>query len=558
MAALANACAAPLLCPAPVLAQRPTSGVIRDNPVVRGTLTDALSGEAVEGAMVVLLDPEGDVAGRAMTEPDGTYRMESRRGGRFTVRADRIGHESTFSDLFELHAGDVITLDLVADVRVIELAAIDVDADPRCVLRPQEGRAVAAVWAEARKSLEATEWSARHGLYSYEFFKFDRYWNRSRTRLERQTLKRHIEVGQAMFVSAPIESLMRDGFVIQDADGRIYRGPDAGVLLSDPFLDTHCFRVGPSTARQIALEFQPVDEVELTDIEGVMWLDRATGELNSVMYQYKNTHDRWAEERFGGLIEFDRLPTGPAIIRRWSIRMPYAHRALLQSRPRLIGIREEGAEVLVVRADTQVIKSYPSGSISGRVTRGPDQRPAAGVVVAVDGVDAWAESDSTGAFDIGPVIGGPYTLVVYDEASTRVGRQLPAIPLEVGTEGATIRNIHLEDPASVLADYCGRRSDFPLTTVVTGRTRTQGGGALLDDVEVRAEWTDPSGRSRDRDADSNRDGFYHLCSIPRGIEVTLVAERDGHQSPPTRVTIPLRATHVAVDFVVPVPPPTRD
>jgi len=62
---------------------------------------------------------------------------------------------------------------------------------------------------------------------------------------------------------------------------RIYDGIDARVFLSDPFLDTHCFRIRPSRDADgtVGLAFEPVESREVSDVEGVLWLDEQTAEL---------------------------------------------------------------------------------------------------------------------------------------------------------------------------------------------------------------------------------------------------------------------------------------
>ncbi len=529
----------------------------RADPVVVGTLSDALSGAAVEGAMVVLLDADGEIVARSMTNPAGAFGLSSSNGGRFVVRADRIGHESTLSEALTLNAGDTVRITLAADVRAVQLEALDVEADPRCFFRPDEGRAVSRLWAEARKSLETARWSRRHGVYEYEFVEFERIWDPSHARLRDQQLRRRVETGQAMFGSVPVDALVTEGFVVPDGQARIYRGPDAEVMLSDPFLDGHCFRIGRRAEgeERISLEFEPVDDVDLAEIEGRLWLDRQTGELLSIEYRYTNAHRRWGEDRFGGRIEFDRLPSGPSIVRRWAIWMPSVERRFGESRERLMGILEQGAEVLRVRQPRgNTLREYDAGGVRGVVTRGPNQQPAEGVIVALDGLDSWAESDASGGFEIAPLIAGPYTIRVHDETLTRVGRELPTVPIRVAQGSKTTRNLHLEDPAQVLFEYCGNRRDFAVSAVLVGRVRDANEGALIEGAQVRISWVDAAGRRQNRDSDTNRNGFYVACSLPRGVRLAVHAERDRSSAQPILLTVPEGAHEVTLDLALNAPP----
>ena len=112
--------------------------------------------------------------------------------------------------------------------------------------------------------------------------------------------------------------------VIDDDDGSIYYAPDADVLLSDAFLDTHCMSLveGEDEAEGlVGLSFEPTQDRGVTDISGVLWLDPADAELQWLDYQYEFL-DVPNSERLGGKIRFSGLPDGTWIVRQWYIRMP--------------------------------------------------------------------------------------------------------------------------------------------------------------------------------------------------------------------------------------------
>src|SRR5207245_6263264 len=72
-----------------------------------------------------------------------------------------------------------------------------------------------------------------------------------------------IETGfqQIPFRSAPASDLVARGYVVVEDDGTwTYQAPDADVLLSDPFLRTHCFETKAGhgeTAGFVGLAFTP-------------------------------------------------------------------------------------------------------------------------------------------------------------------------------------------------------------------------------------------------------------------------------------------------------------
>ena len=84
------------------------------------------------------------------------------------------------------------------------------------------------------------------------------------------------------FESRPAEDLIENGFVQRDGRDFLYYAPDASVLLSDAFLDTHCFKMVASRNEEglVGLGFEPTgDEKSVPDIQGTMWLHPETAEL---------------------------------------------------------------------------------------------------------------------------------------------------------------------------------------------------------------------------------------------------------------------------------------
>ena len=72
------------------------------------------------------------------------------------------------------------------------------------------------------------------------------------------------------------------------AGGSEFWAPDAGVLLSDSFLDTHCLRIRAGGSELVGLDFEPVPNRDVADIAGTLWLDPATAELQRVDFRYVN------------------------------------------------------------------------------------------------------------------------------------------------------------------------------------------------------------------------------------------------------------------------------
>ena len=231
----------PLLAVLSFLAAAPHSG---SGQVVRGRLVDADGDNGIGGAMVSLMDRSGRTLEHVLTRSgSGFFLLRALVPGQHRVRADRIGYASTFSDFFHLTHADTLTIELSARIEPVSLQGVEASADRRCRVRPGEGLAIARVWEEARKALAAAAWTQEQGLHRYEMLNIKRQLDDRGRRVEREDREYVRLAAQAPYASRPADSLLAEGFARLSADGSEFWGPDAAVLLSDAFLDTHCFRI---------------------------------------------------------------------------------------------------------------------------------------------------------------------------------------------------------------------------------------------------------------------------------------------------------------------------
>ena len=256
--------------------------------VVRGVVSEEGSGTPLAGAMVVLFDADGDRVDRVLTDASGGFSTEADRPGRYYVRVDRIGYASLTTDPFDVPVAGTFQR-IAVPIHPIRLRGLDVAGTRRCEVRPEEGRGTARVWEEARKALQAAAWTQSTGVYRYTLLHFVRDLDRSGDEVleERQSFKRGSS--KAPFVSLPGSELVARGFVQEEPDsGTIYYAPDAEAFLSDAFLDTHCMGARRGDAGSIGLVFEPVEGRTLPDIEGVLWLDEETAQLDRLEFSYVN------------------------------------------------------------------------------------------------------------------------------------------------------------------------------------------------------------------------------------------------------------------------------
>ncbi|HUP18701.1 MAG TPA: carboxypeptidase regulatory-like domain-containing protein [Gemmatimonadota bacterium] len=327
---------------------------------IHGRLVEARSGTSVPGAFVALLDASGKQRDAALTDAAGRFVLEAPAPGEYTIGIERIGFVSTISDPIELAAGEVLDHRLGVAVEPIELAGISVTIETDCRVRPGKEHDASRLWQEARKALNMTAFAQDRGLLRHAITKWERVLDPSSLGVREERSRSRTGVSQGSpYVSVPPELLAHVGFARVEGQEVVYYGPDADILLSDEFLDGHCFEVRAPPAGEpgwIGLGFEPVRDRRLPDISGTMWLDATTGELRLLEYDYTHLPAPLQGKGAGGRIEFDRVESGEWYVSRWWIRMPVvrvregpppAH-PTIRAELRLAGlawIEEEGGQV---------------------------------------------------------------------------------------------------------------------------------------------------------------------------------------------------------------------
>lgn len=522
---------------------------------IAGRVLGKVDGAPVVGAIVTLLDSAGRAMMTKLAEDGGSFDFAPPLAGPYAIRVERVGFRSTTTAPFLVRQGEKVEVPITIVSEGVSLRAVKVSADRRCVVRPQEGLATAELWNEARKALNATQLTqmAQAGSRTRRNpHRFAVRWRKFDRELEPQSFairsEEQVEMeGETVtpFVSADPEQLARVGYVDGDVmKGSTFFAPDAAILLSDRFLDTHCFRVqAPEKGRRddlIGLSFEPLrltsDDPRRVEVSGVLWLDRASAELRYLQYGYVNLPFAADANRAGGQMEFRPLPDGRWIVWRWYIRTPFLERRQMASSAQpsdwqatIVRVREQGAELLeVMPAGTPRVNQ---ASIVGTVFDSLRGMPLAGARVFVSGTSHAAVTGENGSYAIDSVRPGKYVVSV---VSPHLDSLLLEPPFrEVQLSAADEKHIELALPTlrTLSTQLCGAAMADSAAMAIgivrdTGETKATG-------ATVRAEWTTiaPQGAARIRGqlvwiettvASGSR---YALCGIPAGVRYTLRARR---------------------------------
>jgi hypothetical protein len=522
--------------------------------VVHGEVREAGTGEPVNGAFVIAIDAEGERVAGVLADRSGAFRLRLREPGTFRLRAERIGYETATSEPFPIARGETREMAMRLASRAIALEGITVEGRQRCVLRPEEGLAVHALWEEARKALEVSSFVEEARLYRFRSALYARELEPDGVRVRRELETRTRTGYGTPFASLPPAELMDRGFARRDGDGWILYAPDAHVLLSDEFLDTHCFRITEGKdAGLVGLAFEPVPGRRLPEVRGVLWLDRGTGELRHLEYGYLNIPIE-GRERLGGRVDFRMLDGGAWIVQQWWIRSPMVTIEEGARRRVLIdGLREDGGEVIAVLTPSgRPVDGTVHPALAGMVFDSIRGTPLPGARVFLDGTQYSAETDEAGYFEMTGVRPGRYGIAFTHPRLDSLRLIVPPTELEVLRDGSAEVVLAVPSAGTLAAAACEAAGDPG--RAVGGIVRNDLSGVPLPGAEVTLEWQ-TEGRTERRRTEADAGGVYRFCGVPAGASIALTARFLGTAGEPQEVAWTAGAAGVHQDLGIPLPQP---
>ncbi len=538
-----------LLAPAAASAQTVLVRVIGDD-----------GGRPMVGAVASLMNPAGVMVTNTLTDERGRALFLDVPLGTYTVRAEMIGKATAQTDAFEIVAGSSIARDLMLESSAILLEGIEVEADAgRCQVRPGgEGLLVAGVWEEARKALSAASITDQVGAYRYELMSYDRQLDRQSGTIMSEEQSRQEGYMTTPFESRPAEDLVENGFVQRDGRDFLYYAPDASVLLSDAFLDTHCFKLAQSRNEEglVGLGFEPTgDEKSVPDIQGTMWLNPETAELQWLEYQYTFLDEEMTSEMVGGRVDFERMPNGTWIVPEWWIRMPIMENQTgfdrrvrnyiaqyHQTGGLVLEVREAGGRSLGQRAET--------GGIEG-VVRDSLGIPKRGVRVGVVGSNQEVYSNGEGEYSITGLAAGRYQVRFVDAQLEDMGYIPNPVERDVIRGEMAFLEFFTPSIGDVLFEACEGeereqgsvllagsvldRRDRPVPNAlvqIAWAGYAAAGGGNIERIRDITESTDGFSTT------SNATGFFKFCGVPAGRRLTVQASLDTDRSDEVEISVP--------------------
>ena len=501
---------------------------------VTGTVRSAAGRAPVAGAIVLLVEPSGARRAATLTDDGGRFRLHAPSAGTFALRVDVVGYRSMTAPSFALGAADTVTRDVVFAFERTQLPAVAVTATSACARVSGDAGDAPRLWSEAQKTLEASRLAIQERRFSVALRRFERTIGIPDSVLRASRTWTQSAVTQNPFESLSPEAAARDGFSTQRDSGRFYFAPDAAVLLSDAFVNGHCFgtrRGGPDGS--IGLTFRPQRTDSRVRISGVLWLDSSSAELRSLEYRYLPSIGR--ADVGGGVVTFGRYPSGVWGVQRWTIRLPVLHVTDRSRRPDgafgrfidtvVVAVREVGGEVIAAGA-SPVTSSSPT-QLRGTVFDSTTGAPLVGARVTIEGFGRTTETDVEGKFVFDSLA---------DDGEVRLRAwhpRLDSLGLPAMTQRTQIRRrventatLHVPGVADVARLRCSRATRST-ARLITGILRSPADSAqpsvevvLLQRRGLRTNGSDSLLRSMEITSDLGR---YAFCDIEPGAQAWLIA-----------------------------------
>lgn len=348
-------------------------------------VTDEAGVRSLQGVLVIVEGRVGERPRRLLSDAQGRVVFPGLTAAVYRVRGERIGLESTEATV-EVGREGTSRVELALAETAIAIEGLSVAAEARCETLPEARETVASVWEEARKGLEVARWTTEVGAFEFRTRWVSRDVDQQTGQVSNLETRTSRSFSRTPYVSRPVANLLGEGF-IQDQDevpgGERYFAPDAAVLLSDEFLETHCMRVRTRSGdggALIGLAFEPTGARPVADIAGTLWIDPARWALRSLEYGYVPAVGAVETHGSGGELHFEQLPNGAWIVQEWVIRMPLlamARDAAGMETVYQYGIRDQGGTVLSIRDPRSGTVISGPGDAFGTDLAAPVGAPAA-------------------------------------------------------------------------------------------------------------------------------------------------------------------------------------
>ena len=505
---------------------------------IRGTVRETDGGPLISGAFVSLLNSSGQAVRADFTTVEGAFSFATPGPGEYRLRVERIGYATWLTVPYALTTGQILPVTVEVPPRPIRLRDLRVEVSGACYDDPSQGHALATAWEELRKALETAVWAERRGELRFTFTRWERILEPRTLAVREATSRMYRHRPLPPFESVPADQLVESGFVVQVADSSEYRALDANVLLSQEFRAAHCFGLQRATVGgvpRLGITFRPRERRQVVQIEGTLWLDEESAELDRVQLSYRNLPVARGVDRrlIGAEVVFDRLPDGPFYVTDWWIRFPFHEDGSFT------GYKQGGGAVKRAAAGDlswEMGHGVAVGIVRDSVSRDPlpgadvilrNWEDAAAFLPPPDPADTpfSTMTDDEGRFVVGGLQDGVYALRVDHPKFRAAGVRLNETRVVIEERIVVEREAWTPSAETLYARVCPGSSLSEGVGAVVGIARDSAAGVPVPGVEIEAQWSVRLGRGAARgvyaSAVSDDEGRFAICGFPLDGPVRL-------------------------------------
>jgi hypothetical protein len=325
---------------------------------------DAASAAPIASALVEVRGDSGDAIIRRSTDRNGNYFIVLPAPGRYHLRFAAIGYIRQVAEPLDLESGVRVLGDVRLDPTRVELTEL-VTTDTRrgCRTSPEAGTQLSRVLEAAAEALRVMRATVESGALRL------RVESVSRTVLQagrgdRVTADSAVIDGLNWPIEAGAAQTLEIGGFASLGDrargqGWVFHGPDADVLFSPWFLESHCFDASLATGSDtLVIAFRPARTAgDRVDISGRLLFDARTLVLHRMEFSHENLPRGMPRGSVGGEIRFARTSHDTWLPVEWMMRAPISGGQVRVStapgrpqrivgNPRVIGRRELVGRIL--------------------------------------------------------------------------------------------------------------------------------------------------------------------------------------------------------------------
>lgn len=517
--------------------------------VVTGQVKDSGTGAPVSAALVELMRSDSTQVAATLTDSGGRYTIQTTLPGAYSIRVRRLGYSTRSVEQVVETRTHRVDIELVS--QPVQLEGIVATGRSVCENGPGVGPGTLRLWNLIVDVLDVAQLAQTLDSYRFDLLLYVR----DRTLDGRHVLvdvaERSYETGA--FVAMPLEKLEDQGYVEPHYGGLLsWYMPDPAVLSSDRFRETHCFRVVEhEDPGLVGLGFDPTPQRsddrpderndsyeqlfgdDVVEVRGVLWVDRVTGALSHLEYDYVGIRDSAVDALAGGSAYFEQLSGGLWIVRQWLLRMP----KLRVDDGRIVPEARREAGGYVVQAVNAALDDERSavdpvgrssalpagtvGSLVGRLVPSDAPIPISDAVIRLSGSSRAAPTYSDGRFVFRDVPPGEYAVTWSSPQMQAL--DLPPSAVDVVIEDGRESTVVLPGPdLEFAADYqCPGMEVDPGLGIVRVRTEgsrirgTPGPNGLIELRFVTLRSRTPAIEFEETKVAQSE--FVRFCGVPTGV-----------------------------------------